>query len=160
MSASTEPRDERALYIQGMRDLMDALEASPSIPLPYQGRADTIALTFHFLNGADPRAEMAAAARALPCDFRKEPKDYGDVSYLDLAGAIRGVRIRLVAYRDAVCTRVVTGTREVTRTVQDPEALAQVPEVEITETVEDVTWECGSLLAPAADDAPAEVSAA
>ena len=147
-AAADFPRNERALYIDGMRELMDALEANPSIPLPYQGTG--MAMTFHFLMTADPRAEMAAAAVALPCDWRKVPREFDSgPAYLDLQGAIRGVQVTLTAFREDVCRRVVTGTREVTRTVKDPDALAQVPEVEITETVEDVTWECGPLLAAA-----------
>ena len=48
--------------------------------------------------------------------------------------------------REAVCERVVTGTREVTKEVPDPEALASVPKVTVTETVEDVEWRCHPIL--------------
>ncbi|HET6291734.1 MAG TPA: hypothetical protein VFG33_00115, partial [Kribbella sp.] len=57
------------------------------------------------------------------------------------------IEVHVGAYRDQVCERVVTGTREVTKTVPDPSVV--VPDVEVTETVEDVEWICGPLLAKA-----------
>jgi hypothetical protein len=48
--------------------------------------------------------------------------------------------------RNEVCEKVVTGTREVTKEVPDPEALAAVPKVTVTETVEDVEWRCHPIL--------------
>lgn len=46
------------------------------------------------------------------------------------------------ASREKVCTKVVTGTREVTETVRDPEMLERVPLVERTRTEEIVEWQC------------------
>lgn len=139
----------RAEYVKGLRALADAIEENLALPLPYDGRTNRIA--FHFLSTADPRAEMAAAARALPCDLRKRVEDYGTLgAYLYLDGELHGVKVELVASRNSVCERVVTGTHEETRKVKDPEALATVPEIEVTETVEDVEWRCAPILAPAA----------
>ena len=142
----------RDAYIKGLRALADALEQNPGdLPLPYEGNVSDI--TFHFLSAADPRAEMAAAARALPCNWRKNVSDYtarGGEAYFDLKGELHGVKVELTAYRADVCERVVTGTREVTEKVKDPEALAAVPEVEVTRTVEDVEWVCHPVMAPQA----------
>ena len=148
-------KSRRAEYIKGLHAFADALEAHPDVRLPYDGTETDI--TTYFLSGDDPRAAMAAAARAFPCDFRKEVTEDGDhaAGTLRLKGKLHGLRIELVAYRTAVCERVVTGTREVTETVKDPEALAAVPEVEITKVVEDVVWECHSILAPSV---PAQTS--
>jgi hypothetical protein len=141
------PPSPRQLYIDGLRVLASILESRPEVKLPYHG-SDTH-MTLYFLSGDDPRADLAAAARAIPCDWRKSADDYtGSPSVFHLAGELGGLRLQLTAYRDAVCTRVVTGTREVTEKVKDPEKLAEVPEIEVTRTVEDVTWDCGSLLAP------------
>ena len=96
-----------------------------------------------FLSGDDNKAGMAAAARALRGPWVKT----GDGTYFDLSGRVAGLSVRLCAYRDQVCTKVVTGTREVTKMVKDPAALASVPEIEVTETVEDVEWQCSPLLA-------------
>lgn len=57
-----------------------------------------------------------------------------------------GVDLEIVADREQVCRRIVTGTREVTKMVPAPDA----PLIEVTETVEDVEWECEPLLAEAA----------
>src|ERR1700677_4793274 len=106
------PDDRHAAYAKGLHALAAALEASPeALPLPYEGNGTSI--TFHFLSGDDPRAEMAAAARAIPCDLRKRTVEYSDRSaYFHLEGELFGVQLKLVAYRDAICERIVTGTRE------------------------------------------------
>jgi hypothetical protein len=54
-----------------------------------------------------------------------------------------GVQLSVSVDREAVCRRVVTGTREVTKAVPSPDA----PMVEVTETIEDVEWVCEPLLA-------------
>ncbi len=62
--------------------------------------------------------------------------------------------VMLHAYGDRakVCERVVTGTREVTEEVPDPDA----PKVTVTRVVEDVEWRCSSILAAGeGDDTPA-----
>jgi hypothetical protein len=137
---------DRAEYIAGLRQLADLLEQNPdALPLPYEGRSG--AITFHFLSGEDPKAEMAAAARAIPTRLDKSGGD----SYFDLTGSLHGLKIELTAFRDAVCERVVTGTETVTEQVRDPEAaeqaLASVPLVEVTRTIEHVEWRCTPLLA-------------
>jgi hypothetical protein len=134
----------RASYIDGLRAFADILEDRPEVPLPYDGNDSEMAIN-HFLCAADPRAELAAAARAFPCSWRKEARD----EYFDLHGELHGLKLRLTAFRDAVCERVVTGTREVTEEVSDPEALAAVPKVAVTKVIEDVSWICAPLMAPA-----------
>jgi hypothetical protein len=134
---------DRNSYIAGLRKLADVLETRPEVPLPYEG--SSTAMTFHFLSGENPKAEMAACARALPTSFAKE----ADGKYFDLLGSLAGLKVRLCAFRDEVCARVVTGTHEVEVTEPDPEALAKVPQVTKTVTVEDVEWICAPVLAPA-----------
>lgn len=136
------PQDPRAAFIDGLRVLAAALEANPEIPLPYHG--SSAALTFHFLDG-DARAEMAAAARALPCKWDKRPWESNGAAYFDLRGKIAGLRVELTAYRDAVCTKRVVGTEE--REVEKVVTPAVVEKV--TETVDVVEWDCGPLLRPA-----------
>lgn len=138
----------RAGYVSGLRKLADLLEQHPELPLPYHGSDSTI--TFMFLHGPDAKARFAAAARVILYgtggELEKHVSDggeYGD--YFDLVGAIDGLKIELTAYRDAVCERIVTGTREVTKTVPDP--AIKVPTVEVTETVEDVRWVCRPVMA-------------
>jgi hypothetical protein len=102
--ARCQPADaSRAAYTAGLRMLADALEQHPELPLPYEGRR--AAMRFHFLSAADPRAAMAAAARALPCALAEQLVSYGDApsdNYLDLTGELAGLRVALTAYRDDV----------------------------------------------------------
>lgn len=146
----------RAAYIGGLRDLAGKLEAHPEIPLPSAGRLDPV--TLHFLAGDDPRAMMAAAARALGGSWAKNTRDYtgtGGGAYFDLDTTLRGLKIRLTAYRADVCERVVTGTRQITETVPDPVLLDAVPLIEVTRTVEDARWVCIPVMASADAEAAA-----
>ena len=140
---------DRAAYIQGLRQLADILEAHPEVPLPYEGGRRTTAITIHFLHDDDPRAELATAARAIPCTWQKEtsePDPDGKwAAYFDLNGQLGGLHLKLTAYRDAVCTRVVTGLED--REVQ--EIVTPAVTRTIVKPVEVVEWDCGSLLAPA-----------
>jgi hypothetical protein len=149
---------DRAGYIAGLRKLADVLEGHPEVPLPSAGQTRSSAMSIPFYGGT--REEMAAAKRAIPVGtWSKEVWDgESGSSYFELTGRLEGLSLKLATYRDQVCTRVVTGTREVTKTVKDPDALAQVSEVEITETVEDIRWDCGPLLAPAASEPQAAQS--
>jgi hypothetical protein len=134
---TTEKPETRTAYIDGLRTLASVLELHPDLPLPYEGNDSPF--TIHFLHGADPRGAMAAAARMIPCKWAKTSDD----NYFDLRGELAGLKIKLTAFRDAVCTRIVTGTREVTEEVTDPDA----PKVTVTHIIEDVEWDCGPLLA-------------
>jgi hypothetical protein len=133
---------DRAAYIDGLRQLADSLEQHDELPLPYEGSASV--MTFHFLGGDDPRAAMAAAARALPVAWRKDAMEGEGVSYFELKASLAGLSLKLTAYRDAVCTRVVTGTED--REVE--EVVTPALTRKVTKPVEVVTWDCGSLLAP------------
>ena len=86
---------DRAAYIEGLRQLAAALEASPELPLPYQGHG-RVSLTFHYLQAEDPAGEMTAAARALPCpSWAKEISH----SYLYLRGQVAGgLDVELVTF--------------------------------------------------------------
>jgi hypothetical protein len=148
MSAPTE----RERYIDGLRTLASALELHPEIPLPYDGTSS--AISFNFLGGEDPRADMAAAARAIPSVWRK--KFWGDgTAYFTLEGEVGGVQVSLTAFRDAVCKRVVTGAEwhEVEEVVVPAETR------KVRKSVPVVEWQCGPLLAGLPERALAEVTA-
>lgn len=149
--------EHRTRVINGYRLLADLLEQHDEVPLPYDGNQGSI--TFQFLNGSEKecRAAMAAAARAFPCTLRKRvTENNGSAAYFYLDGELDGLKVDLVALRESVCERVVTGVEQVTEMVKDPDALAAVPEVEVTREVETVEWRCHPLLAPAeAQEVPA-----
>ncbi len=141
---------DRQGYIDGLRMLADALERNPGLALPTTG-LDWLPLTWHFGFGTDPKSSMAAVRRGIPeAGWVKQVRnpDDPDLAKFEMAGTLAGLHLRLSAYRSAVCTRVVTGTREVTEDVPDPEALASVPVKTVTRVVEDFEWVCSPLLAP------------
>lgn len=137
--------DLRGEYIAGLRALADLLEQNPGLMAP------TGHLTVVPLGEEQCREQLAAWARALPGKKDKEIND----RFANLVGALRGLKLKVLAYRDEVCERVVTGVETVTHKVKDPEALAAVPMIEVTEEVEQVEWICRPMLA----DEPAAVSA-
>ena len=142
-AAAEAPADpKRAAYIDGLRQLADVLEAHAELPLPYEG--SRTAMTFFFLFSEDPRAAMAAAVRALPCNLVKNFSGYDDgPSYLDLSGQLGGLKIELTARRDDVCTRRVTGTED--REVE--EVVTPAVKRTVTKAVEVVEWDCHPIMA-------------
>lgn len=145
MSTTTTTRID---YTAGLRALADLLDAHPEIRLPFEGTEMPISWGVHGTyvpEGKDVPEEVADLARLLVPGTRT--KDVDD-SYYRLRGNLHGLRTEVWALRDSVCERVVTGTREVTTEVPDPDALAAVPTVTVTETVETVEWVCAPLLAP------------
>jgi hypothetical protein len=134
---------DRAGYIAGLRTLADALANDPDLVLPWDGSEHSSISIF-----TQTKAEIAAYARLMGKASKKvnDSESYG----FQLRGLLHGVNLLVYAPRSEVCERVVTGTREVTTTVPDPDALALVPTITTTSTVEDVTWICSPLLAPTA----------
>jgi hypothetical protein len=131
---------ERQRYIDGLRVLAAILEGNPGVRLP------SSEITIHFLDSDSDssREAMAEAARAFPCSWGKRFYGSDENAYFDLAGQIGGLQIRLAAYRDAVCRRVVAGTED--REVD--EVVTPAVTRKVTRPVEVVKWDCGSLLAP------------
>jgi hypothetical protein len=149
----TEPTTRRDRYIRALRVTANLMETIPDIPPPSLS-AHTIELTWSVSSShPDPGAELARLARLMPCKLTKnKPGDaFGD-EYYELRGEIDGVPIELWAKRELVCTKVVTGTRPVTKLVPDPAAAM----VEVTEEEDIVEWRCDPLLAknPAQAAAP------
>ena len=136
----------RAAYISGLRRLADLLEQHNGLTLPWNGTSETASLQFISGDPGDQKAWMAAIARIIPGPWEKKITEH---QFL-LNGRLDGLHLTAIAWRKDVCERVVTGVETVTRTVPDPDALAAVPTVEVTETVEHVRWECPPLLASGA----------
>ncbi len=134
---------DRAAYIAGLRQLADALEAHPEVPLPTDGTR--MPLSWNLWDD-DAREQMAATARALPVAWVKETREGydGGPDYFDLSGKLGGLKVKLTACRDAVCTRVVTGTED--REVE--EVVTPAVTRKITQPAEVVEWRCESILAP------------
>jgi hypothetical protein len=132
---------DRAEYVAGLRQLADLLEQHDELPLPHDGSATKLLLSF--LGDDDPKSALVAAARVIPGKLDKNV--WGNYFDLDATlGGPQGLKIKLCAFRDDVCERVVVGTETVTKRVPDPNVT--VPMVDVTETVEHVRWDCKPLL--------------
>lgn len=126
-------------YITGLREFADWLEANSEALETLDGfsRFETNVSLGGFYVTAPDKASFAERVRMLG----RGEKRYVDVD-LHVERAFGPIKVVVYTARENVCRKVVTGTREVTSTVRDPELLEQVPLVEVTETVEDVEWVC------------------
>lgn len=132
--------DKRTAYVEGLRTLADLIERHDELPLPY----DVTAQWINVSSSEDDQRRIAQTfARVMPGTIAKSVRD----TAFDLDGQVGAVNVGMILSRDAVCTRVMKEVREVTREVPDPDALAAVPTVTVTETVEDVEWVCQPLMA-------------
>jgi hypothetical protein len=134
---------DRTAYVAGLRALADLLDAHPDVPLPTTG-GGTAAVDWLLFGAADLEldAQKAVAARivqVLPRPVRK--RDTADL--YRFSAELHGLHVEVIVDRPAVCERVVTGTKTVTREVPDPAA----PKVTVTEEVETAEWVCRPLLA-------------
>ena len=145
--------DNRQAFIDGLHQIADFLAEHPEVPLPALGSfvsgsyEPTLAILTQVPRAGedrDQRAQLAEIARAMGKAEKSTQHEFA--VYRRFAGVI------LAAYadRDEVCTRVVTGTREVTVEIPDPEALAAVTKVSVTKVIEDVERVCQPLMKPAA----------
>jgi hypothetical protein len=154
---------EREAYIRGLRELADWLEERPDVPLPeLESDPSTPNLwnpTIEFevyekwSSDEDDRPQrMAAIARAM--GGAEKGERYGGAQLALYRAFSGGVIYAAYTQRDAVCEKRVVGVKkERKRIVTDEEkadelrkqlrALEVVTEVE----VEDVEYDCGSLLA-------------
>lgn len=144
---STEPTAADVIEVrtlaENLRQMADLIGDTPAL-------AAAVRYSFDHINcyvqpEDDPRAALAAAARAGLKHGAHVAKDMG--TYAGVRLQFGEVGVHIYAHRDQVCERIVTGTTEVTKEVPDPEALAAVPKVTVTETVEQVEWKCTPLLA-------------
>ena len=144
--------DARQAYIDGLHQIADFLAEHPEVPLPAMGDyasgeyAPTLTIYTQLSRGdtRDQRTKLADIARAMGRAEKSTRHEFA------IWRRFAGVVLAAYADRDEVCDRVVTGTREVTEEVPDPDALAAVPKVSVTKVVEDVEWVCTPLLKPAA----------
>lgn len=146
--STAQPTDAQRVAA-GLRQFADLLDANPDLP----------GTRYAFTNlNLFPRTRegVAAWARAAMRTAGRAHK-YQDSRWagVDLDFGVVGVAVRIE--REEVCERIVTGTHEVTKEVPDPDVLATVPLVEVTETIEDVEWRCMPLLSEL--DGVAEVAA-
>lgn len=150
-TAETEHDQQRAAYIDGLRQIADFLEANPDVNLPHMSSYQTgkyeDTLNIYIVQG-NQKDQLATIARAMG---RAEKVMDGEL--VRVFRRFAGIALVAQAHRDQVCERVVTNTREVIEEVPDPEALAaataSVPLVPVARIEETVEWRCTPLLANA-----------
>jgi hypothetical protein len=138
--------DPRAGFISGLQELAELLEWTPDLPLPSKiGTDGEVAWNVWPSMVDDVTAEVARIRRLLPPALwtKNDPTagEYG-AKYYELSAPLHGLTLTICTFREEVCERVVTGTREIEEDV--PVAFEKV-----TKTVEDVEWVCKPLLADA-----------
>lgn len=144
---------ESTALAAGLRGLAAMVEQQPHV-------ADEHNLQWQFEKINVPvftKNEVVAFARAGKASGAKVTKHQGD-KYAGVDVTFGAVSLHVYVDRAVICERIVTGTTEVTKEVPDPAALAAVPKVTVTNTVETVEWRCVPLLAD--EVAAAEVAAA
>ncbi len=134
MRKTTEYREKK---IKGLRDMLDFLEASPIVPLPYFGTLNSYADT-------DDGDNISVIARAM----KPVEKISDDVNYFTLRRQFGAIRLDVNFSHEQVCEKTVVRTEEV------PAQLIQAYTKEIVE------WKCPeSLLADDDESIPADENA-
>lgn len=137
-----------AAQAAGLRALADLIEANPELAEDFRYGDAFKKIHLPVSHNDDPRASMAAWARAGKAGGHPVTKDY-DGQWGSVTVALSdAVKIWAYAKRENVCTRVVTGTETVTVKVPDPSV--EIPMVETEVTREIVEWQCEPLLAEGA----------
>jgi hypothetical protein len=131
--------DIAAAKAAGLRKLADMIEHTPEL-------VDMTSLTRLYAFHARKPGDHALLARAALRHGAIVDKDINDQQYNLLITWAPGVSTYLLADRNEVCERIKVGEETITRTVLDPDALATVPEVEVTECVDIYEWQCTPLL--------------
>ena len=131
----------------GLRALADMIEQNPEVGANLRYAVN--GMSMYALTAEEIGAFTKAAARA----GAQVVKDWPDnpERHFSATAVFGPVKVCMHTERAVVCERVVTGKETVTKTIPDPEKLAAVPTVEVTEEVEQVEWRCKPL--PAADTA-------
>ncbi|MFD8496278.1 hypothetical protein [Amycolatopsis sp. NPDC059657] len=140
--------DDKPLHVQlaaGLRAFADMIEQNPETADGFRYTLTDAAINVHLADGNEAE-QQAMFARVALRHGAKVTKDIND-TWHNLIIDFGGVKAQVLAYREEVCERVVTGTETVTKTVPDPKLLAEVPTIEVTEKVETYEWQCKPLLA-------------
>lgn len=149
------PDPQRQAWLDGMRAIVDWLEANPQVPLPFgsnpiDGRIGRHGLGIYVQDhtypwedpGPSAVQQVATIAKAMGRATKGTSRTGARMYVYRPFGPID---VFVGIDREQVCERVVVGTKTETELVPDPAA----PKVEQTRTVEIVEWRCGSVLSAA-----------
>jgi hypothetical protein len=133
--------------IDVMRDMIALADSDPDFIPPnvienFNTGGKTECRWFPFAIPADEARIGGAVRRSIGGTWSKEVT----TGYLYLKNENDDTRHVIILDRAQVCRKIVTGTETVTKTVKDPEALANIPMVEVTVEVETFEWMCDPIL--------------
>jgi hypothetical protein len=131
--------------VAALRTLIDFIETNPELGEHF--RYGSFSKVLVYAGTAKPREVMAEFIRAGLAAGAKIEKDFDGDNWANVHLHFGPIDIEVYGKRAEVCERVVVGTEEFVEEVADPEALAAVPKVKVTKTVEQVKWVCHPLLA-------------
>lgn len=140
---STNPKT--IALVDGLRALAAMIEAHPEA-----AEAAKVHWWLEKVNVPVGSKEVVAAMARAGLKAGAKVTKWQDSKHAGVDVKFGPVGLRVYLAREEICERVVVGTREVTEEVPDPDALAAIPKVTVTTTVEDVEWRCGSILADVA----------
>lgn len=140
LEVPVSPTDAQRQWIDGMRRLCDFLEAHPEIPVTFP---ESVIANVNQYGSEDrsPAKDRLAAIARLPGRWTKD----SDGESFQIKRKFGPHKLLVFANHNEVCERV-TRTETVTREVPDPDKLAEVPTVTVTEEVEHVEWVCPTSL--------------
>lgn len=131
LEVEAETREE---FIANLRAYTAWLEANPDADLP----------AVYSCNHESTAKGMAKRAQQFGGKWAK----CGDETWFELARNFGpSIKHGIFALRESVCERIVVGTEEREVCGPDPAAVAALPQVARTETIEKVEWRCPTLLA-------------
>lgn len=136
-----KPITARDQKIAEMRWVLDKLEGNPDIPMPYN-----LKRVQWFPSDAREAARIAKGMGGKWDKNDPNANDY-DAEYMVLKRKVEAeVTLDITISRGTVCEKKVVGTKKVKKTVVLQEAITEEQYVD----VDDVEFECGSLLSAAA----------
>jgi hypothetical protein len=133
----------------GLRALAAMIEQNPEI----SRMAQYYLTTLNVFSSRTPEDHATLARVGLRYGATVTKDVSADLYNLNLSFVDGAVVASALANREEVCEKVVTGVETVTKTIKDPAAVAALPDVEITEEVEKVSWVCKPLLAAGESEA-------
>jgi hypothetical protein len=101
--------EDRVAWIQGMRQLLDVLERDESIPLPGAGEREPAVIYVHGHRLAMTGERLADMVRALGGEGwtqRTKRGASGNITWLEITGRIKGLKVEINADADQVCEPV------------------------------------------------------
>lgn len=114
----------------GLRELADFFDANPDL-------AERVAGKTFYVFAPPNKTEFARLALMLG-NARKS----SDSAYYNVERDFGPITLQVTASRDAVCERVVVGTETVEMTEPDPDAVAALPTITRSVTIDKVEWVC------------------